>query len=68
MFKKHMPKFNFYKEIAQLVDLQSYYKAITKGTKDEIKMVGLSSVCKNLLEKELCKGERMSNWEMRPLR
>ena len=63
-----MPHFTFYKEIAQLADLQSYYNTVTKGTNDEAKNVGLSAVCKKLLQQEICKGERMSNWEMRPLR
>jgi hypothetical protein len=50
MLKKFMPQFTFYQEIAQLADLQSYYNTVTKGTNDEVKNVGLSAVCKKLLQ------------------
>lgn len=30
--------------------------------------MGLGNVCKEMIGKEICKGERMSNWERRPLR
>lgn len=63
MLKQYMPQFSFYKQIAKLCDLQSYYKAVFKPD-----AIGLGSCCKELLGKDICKGERMSNWEMRPLR
>jgi len=60
-----MSHFNFYKEITNLCDLQSYYRAVCKDTATGM---GLGNVCKDMVGKEICKGERMSNWERRPLR
>lgn len=45
-----------------------YYSAVYEGCEDKVKSVGLGSVCKQLLGQEVCKAERMSNWEKRPLR
>jgi len=51
-----------------LADLQTYYKVVFEGSEDCLKSVSLGGVCKQLCGKEICKGERMSNWERRPLR
>lgn len=64
MLERHCSKLNFYKVIAKLLDIQVYYRAVT-GTE---KNLGLAKVALELLGKEICKGERMSNWERRPLR
>lgn len=64
MLEKHCPKLNFYRQITKLLDIQVYYKAVA-GTE---KNLGLAKVATELLGKEICKAERMSNWERRPLR
>jgi ribonuclease D len=64
MLEKHCPKLHFYREIKKLLDIQVYYMAV-KGTE---KRNGLAKVATELLGKEICKAERMSNWERRPLR
>jgi len=64
MLERHCSKLNFYKVITKLLDIQVYYRAVT-GTE---KNLGLAKVANELLGKEICKGERMSNWERRPLR
>jgi ribonuclease D len=45
------------------VDLQKLYRD-KKGEKN----IGLGHVCEQILGKSICKAERMSNWENRPLR
>jgi ribonuclease D len=49
------------------MEVQEFYKAIFTNYK-ETGGFGLAAVCKNVLKKELCKKEQMSNWERRPLR
>jgi hypothetical protein len=68
MLNQYMPQFKFYKKIANLADLQTYYKTVYEGDEACLKAIGLGSVCKQLCGQEICKGERMSNWERRPLR
>ena len=45
------------------MDLQKLYRD-KKGEKN----IGLGYVCEQMLGKAICKAERMSNWENRPLR
>lgn len=68
MLNQYMPQFQFYKNIANLADLQTYYKTVYTGDAECLKSVSLGAVCKQMYGKEICKGERMSNWERRPLR
>ena len=68
MFERCCPNLQFYKCLGgdnnNLVDLQREFKAIIK---DE-KTAGLAKVVETVFSKPLCKGEQMSNWELRPLR
>ena len=64
MFKESLPKMNFFKAFARFLDVQTYWQAIKK----EKNQIGLAKVVEGILGKPLCKGEQMSNWELRPLR
>jgi ribonuclease D len=63
MLSKHLGKMNFWQEITNLCDLQKFHSAAMKQ-----KNVGLAHVCKEIVGKSICKQERMSDWERRPLR
>lgn len=64
MLEKYCPKLHFFRQITKLLDIQVYHKAVTGADKK----LGLAKVAAELLGKEICKAERMSNWERRPLR
>ena len=64
MFKESLPSMNFFKTFARFLDVQTYWQAINK----EKNQIGLAKVVTTVLGKPLCKGEQMSNWELRPLR
>lgn len=68
--QKRCPELKFYKKIANLLDLQKYYKdyLVKTNEKESKQSKGLDTVCFELLGLHICKGERMSNWEKRPLR
>lgn len=67
--KKHLPKFSFYKKLDNLIDIQTLYTETQKIQHESTKFqVSLGQMCEQYLGKKLCKGERMSNWERRPLR
>lgn len=53
----------FFKSITNFIDLQKYYEQVCLT-----KQPGLAKVAEKLLNKVICKGEQMSNWEKRPLR
>ena len=61
---KKLPHLTFIKYIANLLDLQAYYKEMTGSNQ----VTGLAKVAQAILGKPICKGEQMSNWEKRPLR
>lgn len=67
MFNKSCPKMSFYKDIANLVDIEQMYKKVFPDFKDNGGS-SLAKVCQRLLGKKLCKAEQISNWERRPLR
>ena len=67
MFGKSCPKMNFYKDIANLVDIEQMYKKVYPDFKENGGS-SLAKVCWRLLGKKLCKAEQISNWERRPLR
>jgi ribonuclease D len=61
---KFYPHMTFYDNIPMLVDLQSLYSL----GKDQKNKNSLDAICEIYLSAKLCKAERMSNWERRPLR
>jgi ribonuclease D len=64
VFSKCLPTMQFFKTIANFVDLQKYYQTVSEQTQQ----IGLAKVADQVLKKAICKGEQMSNWELRPLR
>jgi hypothetical protein len=46
MLNQYMPQFQFYKNIANLADLQTYYKTVYTGDAECLKSVSLGAVCK----------------------
>ena len=64
MFKKCLPKLNFYNNIGNVFEAQDAFKDLTKNKEP----CGLAAVVKYLFNKDLCKYEQMSNWEKRPLK
>ena len=64
MFEQFFPSMSFYKKFTNFIDVQSYYMKIYELDNQ----IGLAKVATELLGKEICKGEQMSNWELRPLR
>ena len=64
MFKESLSEMNFFKRFTRFLDVQTYWQAINK----EKNQIGLAKVVETILGKPLCKGEQMSNWELRPLR
>lgn len=46
MLNQYMPHFQFYKNIANLADLQTYYKTVYTGDAECLKSVSLGAVCK----------------------
>lgn len=66
VFKKSCPNLSFYTDMSRIVDAQTIYSKVVPEAK-EIGL-GLSKVCEHVLKAKLCKGEQMSNWELRPLR
>lgn len=55
---------SFYKLFKNFLDAQTYYSKVLVSSNS----ISLAKVAKETLKSELCKGEQMSNWEMRPLR
>lgn len=66
MFKKSLPNFGCYELFARFVDIQDFYLKVIKKKKGG--RIGLSMLVEQVLGANLCKGEQMSNWELRPLR
>jgi ribonuclease D len=64
VFAKHLPKMNFYKYMRNFIDAQTYYSKVYVAGQQ----TGLAKVAKEVLSYEICKGEQMSNWELRPMR
>ena len=64
MFEQFFPSMSFYKKFTNFIDVQSYYMKIHELDNQ----IGLAKVATDLMGKEICKGEQMSNWELRPLR
>lgn len=64
MFKESLPEMQFFKMFKRFLDCQTYWQAIKK----EKNQIGLAKVVEQIFGKPLCKGEQMSNWELRPLR
>ena len=64
MFNQFFPAMTFYKKFTNFVDVQDYYMKLHELDNQ----IGLAKVSIEILGKEICKGEQMSNWEKRPLR
>lgn len=64
VFAKHLPRMNFYKYMRNFIDAQTYYSKVYVAGQQ----TGLAKVAKEVLSFEICKGEQMSNWELRPMR
>ena len=64
MFERFYPKMKFYNNIPKFIDAQNFYQKIFNDNQS----TSLTNVCEHLLKKKLCKNERLSNWEKRPLR
>lgn len=64
MLQQGLPKLQFYRHFENFIDVQAYYKQVKKADK----IPSLALVVEQLFKQELCKGEQMSNWELRPLR
>lgn len=66
-FNKELPTMKFYQNVPYFLEIQDYYQAIVPDFKNKGGF-GLAKICENIMKKNLCKGEQMSNWENRPLR
>ena len=67
MFRKFLPNLEFTANIPRLLEVQEFFMAVAKVLKWNSGN-SLANVCKQVLGKQLCKSEQMSNWERRPLR
>ena len=54
----------FYKMFKNFIDVQQYYSTVFNIGWS----IGLANMVKDLLGQNMCKGEQLSNWELRPLR
>ena len=63
-FSKKLPNMKFLKHIESFIDAQDLFYLNYGGDRQ----TGLAKVAEKLLGKKICKFERMSNWEKRPLR
>ena len=64
IFSRHFPQMNFYRRIANFLDVQTYFARVCAMASQ----CGLAKVTQHIHQVKLCKGEQMSNWERRPLR
>ena len=53
MFHESLPEMQFYTRFARFIDLQDYWKEITK----EPKRIGLAKLVEKVLDMPLCKGQ-----------
>jgi ribonuclease D len=64
MFSRKHPQMGFIKYIRKFIDAQSYFGKLFLVEQPR----GLAKVAMELLGKQICKVEQLSNWERRPLR
>ena len=64
VFSRYLPNMIFYRQFKWFLDAQSLYGRVC----EQRSQIGLSKVAKDVLKMDMCKGEQMSNWELRPLR
>jgi hypothetical protein len=63
-FAKGLPKLSFYKHFSKFIDAKDYFTKLNPDGSG----LGLAKITEIMMGKKMCKGEQMSNWEMRPLR
>ena len=64
IFERCFTNMHFYKTFTRFIELQEFYSAVYSTDV----VTSLTKAVKELLGKEMCKQEQMSNWERRPLR
>lgn len=66
VFARQHQNLDAFKFINRFIDAQTYYGALCNN--GDRRPTGLAKVARALFGKEICKVERMSNWESRPLK